>query len=342
MDYILIAPTINQPNIQYSPSNTSETHHAKLFAKRESPAEKNALFSACKSLSNSKPINTTVNAVSFLSLITLFSSSIMNLGLSKDSSFKKRFDIFADFSNKSFQILNSLKNVFKLLPNRDYLNTLGHFADTVTPFFVSMKDFYIARGLALGLYTGANTANVINEKNIFKNSKDHLKHLKLALSKTWHNFRSEPGLLISKLMEPSKAMMGALASVLCLSGFALFKPLEAMFGKTGRAVAAAMRDLGGFCQSFEGMKPGHLSSGRVYWGLSAYSQMAGVVANLLAETALSKYKSALDPLSFAFSGLNRWLFRISNERGESAFHNKSFSLENLQNSVNKALKYAFS
>ncbi len=304
--------------------------------------DRNALFSVCKSLSASKPINTTVNTVSFISLITLFTSSILNLGITQESSFKKKFNSFADLSNKAFQILNSLKNVFKLLPNRDYLNTLGHFADTVTPFFVQMKDFYIARGLALGLYTGAHTANVINEKSIFRNWGEHIEHLRLAAKKTWNNFKANPVLLLQRLREPPKAMMGALASVFCLSGFVLFKPLESMFGKSGRSVAAALRDIGGFCQSFEGMKPGHMSSGRVFWGLSAYSQMAGALANILAETVLSKYKSALDPLSFAFSGLNRWLFRVSNERGESAYHNKDFSLKNLQRSANQALKYAFS
>lgn len=301
----------------------------------------NSLFKACKHLANSKPLNTTVNTVSFVSLITLFTSSILNLGLTKETSFKKNFDFFADFSNKAFQILNSLKNVFNLLPNHDYLNTFGHFTDMVTPFFVGMKDFYITRGLPLGLYTGAHTANVINEKNIFRNFSDHIKHLQLAAKKTFNNFKASPLVVLQRLLEPQRAMMGVLASVFCLAGFALFKPLESMFGKPGRAVAATFRDLGGICQSFEGMKPGHMSSGRVFWGLSAYSQFAGVLANLLAETFLSKYKSALDPLSFAFSGLNRWLFRISNDRKESAFHNKSFSLKNLQKSINGALKYAW-
>jgi hypothetical protein len=219
-------------------------------------------------------------------------------------------------------MLNAFKNITVLFPRNDFFNALGHTADFILPAFVPMKDFYLTRGVPLGLYVGAHSSNIINEKEEFLNYKDYFEHQVKSFKKTLENFSIRKPGLFKRFFAHQTAMMGVTSSFLCLIGVTLWKPLELLFGSSGRGIAVALRDCGGFLQAFEGMKPGHIISGRIYFGLSGYSQFIGALCNLLAETVLKSYKSALDPLSFAFSGLGRWLLRISNDRGEAGLSSK--------------------
>lgn len=278
-------------------------------------------------LSKNSSFNKSIDFVSLLSLVSLFASSFLEAGLTKASkSLVSGVSNVADYANKTFQIINSIKNITSLYPRKDYINVLGHAIDVVLPFFVKMKDFYLARGLALGTYVGAHAINIMNEKESFKSISEYKDHLTEAFRKTMENFFTSPKVFLQRLGAHRHAMIGVLSSVFCLGGFALWKPLELILGHSlGRKIVTAMRDLGGLFQSIEGMKPGHMVSGRIFFGFSGYSQCLGAICNFLAETVLAKYKSALDPLSFAFSSLGRWLYRISNDRGEAGYKNVNFN-----------------
>lgn len=89
------------------------------------------------------------------------------------------------------------------------------------------------------------------------------------------------------------------------------------------------------------MKPGHISSGRIYFGLSGYAQGLGALTNIVAETLGKKFKSALDPLSFAFGSLGRIFFRMSNDHGESGFKNQPLSYQSFKNELGKFFKSKF-
>lgn len=272
-------------------------------------------------LNSNKIFKNIVDISSGVSLLSLFSSGLAEfklLGLSKVAS--ERLGVFADYANKAFQMLNALKNITTLLPRLDLVNAMGHGLDFIMPVVTPMKDFYLARGAPLGMYVGAHAMNIINEKEKFKNTQEYWDHVITALKKTVKNF-TDFGSLPKKFFAHETAMMGVASSFLCLLGVSLWKPLEALIGPAGRSIAAFLRDSGGFLQGLEGMKPGHLASGRVFFALSGYSQFIGALCNLLAETVMKGSKSALDPLSFAFSGLGRWLFRISNDKGEAGLVN---------------------
>jgi hypothetical protein len=270
------------------------------------------------SLGDNKYFKYTVDLSIGISLLSLFGSGLAEfklLGLSKNST--KKLGFFADYANRTFQSLNALKNITTLFPRRDLMNAFAHALDFIMPALIPMNDFYLARGAPLGLYTGAHAMNIINRKEKFSSYGDYFQHLKSALEKSFVDFSLlKPGFL-KRFLAHENAMMGMSSAALCLFGVGLWKPLEMILGPVGRSSAAFLRDTGGFFQALEGMKPGHFFSGRIFFGLSGYSQFIGAVCNLLAETVLDGYKSALDPLSFAFSDLGRWLFRISNDRGEA-------------------------
>jgi hypothetical protein len=270
------------------------------------------------SLGDNKYFKNTVDLTSGISLLSLFGSGLAELkllGLTPEST--KRLGVFADYANRTFQMLNALKNITTLFPRRDLMNAFAHALDFIMPALIPMNDFYLARGAPLGLYTGAHAMNIINQKEKFSSYGDYFQHLKSALEKSFKNFSLfKPGFL-KRFLAHENAMMGMSSFGFSLLGVGLWKPLEMILGPVGRSIAAFLRDTGGFFQALEGMKPGHFFSGRIFFGLSGYSQFIGAVCNFLAETVLKGYKSALDPLSFAFSGLGRWLFRISNDLGEA-------------------------
>ncbi len=270
----------------------------------------------------SPSFNKIVDGISLSSISALTLSAFVNKHFFKvPENLSKFLYRFGDISNKVFQSLNSVKNIAKLYPNKDYVNTLGHLADFFLPFVVDMKDFYLSRGLSLGLYGGANALNTLGEKAKFKSEQEYFDHVKDGLSKSVQNFFGNPGSFFKNFFRHDKAMTGIFASSLCLSGFTLWKPLELMFGKVGRVITAVLRDSGGFLTALELMKPGHIRSGKIFYGLSGYSQFLGAVFNLLAESAFNKYKEVLDPLSFAFSNLGRWLLSISYAREETGIKN---------------------
>jgi hypothetical protein len=285
-----------------------------------------------KNLSKNTYFNKSVDAISLVSLISLFSSAILETKRTPISeSFIKPISSFANYANKTFQMINSIKNITSLYPRKDYLNTLGHASDLILPFIFSMKNFYLSRGVSLAMYVGAHAINIMNEKESFENISEYKEHLTEGIKKIRKNFFTDPKNFISRVLNHKHAMIGVISSFLCTLGVTLWKPLEMIMPKeSAKAVATGLRDLGGFAQSIEAMKPGHILSGRIFFGLSGYSQFLGALSNLLGETLLKTHKSAMDPLSFGFSSLGRWLYRISNDRGEAGFKNKAFSLSQLQ------------
>lgn len=288
----------------------------------EEKAEPSVIENLLNKIHKSESFNKIVDGVSLSAISALTLSAFVNKHFFKiPDNLSKFLYNFGDISNKVFQGLNSVKNIAKLYPNKDYVNTLGHLADFFLPFIYKMKDFYLSRGLSLGLYGGANALNVIGKKAKFKSEREYFDHVKNGLSKSFQNFFSNPKAFWQNFFRHDKAMTGIFASGLCLGGFTLWKPLELMFGKVGRVITAVLRDSGGFLTALELMKPGHIRSGKVFYGLSGYSQFLGAVFNLLAESAFNKYKEILDPLSFAFSNLGRWLLSISYAREETGIKN---------------------
>ncbi len=288
----------------------------------EQEPEPSVIENLLNQIHKSPSFNKIVDGVSLSSISALTLSAFVNKHFFKvPENLSKFLYNFGDISNKVFQALNSVKNIAKLYPNKDYVNSLGHLADFFLPFIYKMKDFYLSRGLSLGLYGGANALNIIGKKANFKSEKEYFDHVKNGLSKSFENFFSNPKEFFKNFFRHDKAMTGIFASSLCLSGFVLWKPLELMFGKVGRVITALLRDSGGFLTALELMKPGHLRSGKIFLGLSGYSQFLGAAFNLLAESAFNKYKEILDPLSFAFSNLGRWLLSISYAREETGIKN---------------------
>lgn len=307
------------PPKNQAPANINNQEPATI--KNQAPATPPNPSNILTQLGSNKIFKNIVDITSGISLVSLFSSGLAEfnlLGLSKPST--ARLSVFAEYVNKTFQMLNALKNISTLLPRLDLMNTFGHGLDFIMPVVTPMKDFYLARGAPLGLYVGAHAMNIINEKEKFTSLQEYFDHIKIALKKTFKNI-TQQGFSLKKFLAHEKALIGMSSSAFCLLGVGLWKPLEALIGPAGRSIAAFLRDSGGFLQGFEGMKPGHLASGRIYFALSGYSQFIGAFCNLLAETVMQGSKSALDPFSFAFSGLGRWLFRISNDKGEAGFQN---------------------
>jgi hypothetical protein len=324
--YIQAPPIKLEPRFNYGVDIANQKSNESSSSLNPDPL---AVF--LKKLGGNSFFRSVVDVISGISLASLFGSSFAELKLLKfHKETTKKISSFANYANKTFQILNSIKNITSLYPRKDLLNAFGHAVDIVVPFFAPMKDFYLWRGLPLGLYVGAHAVNIVNEKEEFASNSQYLKFLKKALNQTVENFNIKKPGFWSRYFTHKNAMMGVTSSLLCLSGVGLWRPLELIFGKFGRSVAAIMRDSGGFFQAFEGMKPGHIASGRIFFGLSGHSQFLGALANMLAETVLSKYKAGLDPLSFALSSLGRWLYRISNDRGEAGLKNLDLNWENLK------------
>jgi len=245
--------------------------------------------------------------------------------------FIKGFSTFADKGNRVFQALNSLKNICKLYPRKDYINALGHFNDIPLAFISKKENHYNDRGAwSLAFYVFAHSINIMNTKESFKDLDEYKDHVKLALSKIKDNFFSGPRAFFERVFKHEHAMMGVIGSALAFIGGTAYRPLEAIFGAKGRAVGTTLRSLGGMLQGSEAMKIGHILSGRVFFGLSGYAQSMGALINILSDTLGRKYKAALDPLSFAFGCLGRIFLRISNERGEAGLPSKDVSLSNLK------------
>jgi hypothetical protein len=280
------------------------------------------------SLSKNKYFNKSIDAISLVSLASLFGSAILETKKTPvPESIIKPISTFADYANKAFQLINSLKNITSLYPRKDYINVIGHASDLILPFLFEMKNFYLSRGISLGLYVGAHAINIMNEKESFKDVGEYSEHVTEAFKKIKQNFFTDPKNFFNRLVDHKHAMIGVISSSLCLLGVTIWKPLQMIVSKdTAKTISTGLRDLGGFCQAMEAMKPGHIVSGRVFFGLSGYSQFLGAFSNLLGETLFKSHKAVMDPLSFAFSSLGRWLYRISNDRGEAGFENKHFQI----------------
>ncbi len=260
----------------------------------------------------------------------MFESRILKL----PEGFIKGFSIFADKVNRVFQALNSLKNICKLYPRKDYINAFGHAGDWLALAVSKSKDHYNDRGwMSLAWYVFAHSLNIMNSKESFKNMDEYKSHIKLGLAKIKENFFTSPKVFAERLFKHEHAMMGVLGSALAFTGGISFRILEKLFGANGRAIGTTLRSLGGMCQGFEGMKPGHILSGRVFFGLSGYAQSMGALVNMLSDTIGKNHKAALDPLSFAFGSLGRILYRISNDRGEAGLENKKISWGNLKDVI---------
>jgi len=288
--------------------------------------------SLCTKLADSKAFNFALDSISNGILVSLFSDSLLESGLVKvPEPFKKSFSLFADKGNRVFQALNSLKNICKLYPRKDYINAFGHAGDWLALAVSKSEDHYNDRGwMSLAWYVFAHSLNIMNSKESFQNMSEYKDHVKLGLTKIKENFFTSPKVFAERIFKHEHAMMGVLGAALAFTGGISFRPLEKIFGANGRAVGTTLRSLGGMCQGFEGMKPGHILSGRIFFGLSGYAQSAGALVNILSDTIGKKHKAALDPLSFAFGSLGRILYRISNERGEAGMENKEFKLANLK------------
>ena len=294
-----------------------------------------SLTEAFKQLSQSKLFNKGIDNVSYVLLASLFAASFCESKLIKiPENFTKGLSRFADLANRVFQALNSTKNLSQLYPRKDYLNALGHAGDWVALAVSKSQDHYNDRGwLSLCWYILAHSINIMNEKDEFRSLEDHLNHLKLGFQKIKKNFFTEPSQFFSRLVQHEHAMMGVIASALCFTGGITLRPFHALFGQAGRGLAATMRSAGGIFQALEAMKPGHIISGRVFFGLSGYAQALGALSNIFAETIGKNYKRALDPLSFALSSLGRILYRKSNDNKEAGLTNKPFSFEGFRNNL---------
>jgi len=288
--------------------------------------------SLCTKLADSKAFNFALDSISNGILVSLFSDSLLESGLVKvPEPFKKSFSLFADKGNRVFQALNSLKNICKLYPRKDYINAFGHAGDWLALAVSKSEDHYNDRGwMSLAWYVFAHSLNIMNSKESFQNMSEYKDHVRLGLTKIKENFFTSPKVFAERIFKHEHAMMGVLGAALAFTGGISFRPLEKIFGANGRAVGTTLRSLGGMCQGFEGMKPGHILSGRIFFGLSGYAQSAGALVNILSDTIGKKHKAALDPFSFAFGSLGRILYRISNERGEAGMENKEFKLANLK------------
>jgi hypothetical protein len=291
-----------------------------------------------RKLSDNTTFNRSVDWTSNILLASLFSASLFESRFIKlPEQFIKRFSRFADLANRVFQALNSSKNISKLYPRKDYLGAFGHAGDWIALAVSKSKDHYNDRGLfSLCWYFAAHAFNIINERDEFNNWQDYINHIQEALRKTKKNFFTEPNKFLEKLLDHRHAMMAIIASALSFSGGFLWRPLEYLFGGPGRAVATTLRSLGGIFFAAEAMKPGHIASGRLYYGLSGYAQGLGAVMNIISDTVGKKFKEAIDPLSFAFSSLGRIFLRMSYNRAEAAFASKPFSLENFKNNLRRA------
>jgi hypothetical protein len=286
-------------------------------------------------LAKNKLFNTTLDGISNGILVSLFGASLFESRLLKlPEGFIKGFSGFADKGNRVFQALNSLKNICKLYPRKDYINAFGHAGDWLALAVSKSKDHYNDRGwMSLAWYVFAHSLNIMNSKESFQNMDEYKSHIKLGLSKIKENFFTSPKVFAERLFKHEHAMMGVLGAALAFTGGTSFRVLEKLFGANGRAVGTTLRSLGGMCQGFEGMKPGHILSGRIFFGLSGYAQSMGALVNILSDTIGKNHKAALDPLSFAFGSLGRILYRISNERGEAGMENKEISLKNLKDLI---------
>lgn len=347
----MITTTINQPIIPSSehitlnseplPINTDQYRDSvNNIALHEpiAPKKEDSLTEAFKQLSQSKLFNSSIDNISYVLLASLFGASFCESKIIKvPEKFTKGLSRFADLANRVFQALNSTKNLSQLYPRKDYLNALGHAGDWVALAVSNSQNHYNDRGwLSLCWYILAHSINIMNEKDEFTSLDDHLHHLKLGFQKIKKNFFSEPSKFFSRLVQHEHSMMGVLASALCFTGGIALRPLSAIFGQVGRGIAATMRSAGGIFQALEAMKPGHIISGRIFFGLSGYAQALGAVSNIFAETIGKDYKRALDPLSFALSSLGRILYRMSNDNKEAGLTNKPFSFTDFKNNLTGA------
>lgn len=283
---------------------------------------KNSFHEILEKIHSNKTFLNFSNFTSVFSIIALFTSALFNKSFIKvPDSAAKFFYRLGDISNKTFKVINAVENVTKLIPIRDYTGSLAHFSEMALAFYYKMSDYYLGRGLSLALYGATNALNILNEKARFKTDQEHLQHIASGFTKTYQNFVTDFKKIPRNIFKHEKAMFSTISSGLCFAGYFLWRPLEALFGKNGRVFVAWLRDIGGLFQAFEGMNLGHFFHGKIFFGLAGYSQFLGVVANHLAETTLSKYKDALDPLSFAFTNLNRWFMKFSTQREETGLKN---------------------
>ncbi len=306
-------------NSQTETINSTETQ----APAKETETTTSGLHKTFKELSKSKTFKKTVDLTTIGTIASLFSSALLETGaLGVPASIVKPFSKFADLANRGFQLINSFRNITTLLPNHDYLGVLGHFWDLVVPFTAKGENYFIARGLPLGQYVTARGINIMNEKDEFKNVDDYKAHLAKAWGKIKDKFFTNWRDIPKNLLNHKFAMFDILSGVFSTAAVVLWKPLEMVLGGFGRKIAVVMVDLGRFCQAFEGMKFGHMRSGRYFMSLAGYSQVLGAITHMLGETVMKSAKKICDPLSFAFSALNRWFQSLSNERGETGVKNK--------------------
>ncbi len=276
------------------------------------------VFVGQKSKNQYPHLDLLLNGTNVAVLLTLLASAFLETGLSKaDSSQIQKVSKVADLGNRFFQISNSVRNLITLIPNRDYLSSLGHLFDVIIPFFSKGEDYFISRGIALGNYVLGRGFNIINSKDKFSSWADYKSHIKLAWTKIQTKLFGDWRNLGSNLMKHEFALLDVISGLLSNTAVLLWKPLELLLGETGRKIAVVLVDLGRFCQAFESMKIGHLKSGRLFMFSSGYAQVLGAITHLLGETSLKPFKKVCDPLSFAFSAVNRWCQSISNQRGEA-------------------------
>lgn len=182
---------------------------------------------------------------SLTNFLQIFSSK------NKEGFFTKLATKLGDISSKSFYFLNSYSNFKRRINVKDYLSASGFALEMIISPIVKGINLFLYRGLSVGLYMFANGVKDAIKKTSYKDLKDHLNHLVLAIKKGIGYLNKD---FIKNFRSPDTGLQSMLAGAFLFIGPIIWK-------LTGnKLLGTSIRNLGAITQDISQLKVDYIFS----------------------------------------------------------------------------------